>query len=188
MQSVRGKGSMMDILRANKPIQYIIVLLPLLLIFIYIFVFLQDLSLVYGNAKVNQDLMKGDKSVVKLIEYSELDDGKFKAVEVGGIEHTLDNPEIVTALSDGKDSKNLAYYSKDSNAIIQPVGDDFAKNFLTGSNFYTLIFSVIPMIALLGLAVYDKAFVVLSKKRYFVVYTIITLLLFSLYALVVSLF
>lgn len=193
MKSINKRNNVstpvMENLKKNNPLQYFIVFLPLILICIYIFAFMQDLALVYGNAKVNQDLMKEDKSIVKIIEYSGIDDEKYEIIKIGGIKEEIKTPQIVTVLADKNEKdKGVSYYSKDNNVILHPIEDDFVKNFLTGNSYFTVILSMIPMLTLLGFAVYNKSFTVLSKKRYWAVYMFFTILLLLLCVLVFAIF
>ena len=131
----------------------------------------------------------GHITIVKIIEYSGIDDEKYEIIKVGGIKEEIKTPQIVTVLADKNEKdKGVSYYSKDNNVILHPIEDDFVRNFLTGNSYFTVILSMIPMLTLLGFAVYNKSFTVLSKKRYWAVYMFFTVLLLLLCALVFAIF
>lgn len=170
----------MNYLRNSRALQVIFGLLPLMLCMVYVFCIFSDLAMVYGTAKKNKDLMSSDESIVELVKYEQLDDTTYNLTESNGLSYDVENLEIGIVLSDESD---LAWYSNASNHILQPTGKDYAKNFITGCNYWVVITSMLTLTLLIGCLCSLKNMGVLSHKGIFAVYvTLDLILLVFLYA------
>lgn len=158
----------MRLLKENKPLQYAVVLLPLILCLTYIMFYLYDLQNVYYMAVKNLDIMKEYGGTKEIVSYEILEDSKVSLVDTDGNTFEVVSPDYGLVLS----NSDISYYSEVDNIILQPTGKDYASNFIVGSNGITVIGCIGVLIVLLIFTVICKTFSILSRYRFLICYIV----------------
>lgn len=159
-------------IKDNKVLQYFMVMAPLCLFLLYMFLMTRDYAMVYGTASKNAEMIKSDEDIMAVVTWEETDGGKYKLLDTDGEEHEVDKPELSITMND----KELAYYSADSDMLMQPVDTEYIDNMMTGYNVYFVFGCMLFDTLALVWAVARGDFVVLSQKRFAICNCVILLI------------
>ena len=163
-----------ELLRRNVILQGVIGILPALLILTFNIFLLNDISSVYSVAYRNAEILKNDKSIIEVMEYS-TDDNKIWVIKDSkGKEIKAGNVNISVVLSDDED---VVYYSKSGSLLLNSVSRGYYNKMLIESNIIPVILCWCVVCTILLYCVFRKDFTVLSRKVTLVVNLIIGILL-----------
>lgn len=167
--------SVIQSLKTNKVVQYILGVFPLILFVSYIVLLGYDYVMVYGTSMRNAELVKKDDKIIKVVSWEVTEDDKLEILDSDGKEHLYGLPEFSLVLDSALGNKHLSYYSKDAKMLMQPIDAEYIDEFLRGYNIY-LVMSCIVCSWMMYLYIYKYGkFTVLSRRVFFVSYTIVTI-------------
>lgn len=152
-------------IKDNNILQYILVMAPLGLFLLYMFLMTADFARVYGTAYKNAETIKSDDAIIGVVSWDVDDEGKYVLLDTEGNEKKVEKPEISITMND----KELAYYSEESNMLMQPVDTEYVTNMLIGYNTLFVFGCMGIEVLALMFTVIKGDFSVLSKKRFLIV-------------------
>lgn len=168
--------SIKEIIQNNRTLQNIFLLSLTGLMVLFLVLSFKDLSFVYGVACKNAEVVKTDKEITKVVEWSEKDGNKYELLTTENETKTVEKPQISYIMNN---KKHLSYYSSEENILMLPVDDDFVKNMVFGNSSLVVLVSWSLLTLIMLCACIKKSFVVLSKKRVFAVFFILELALLA---------
>lgn len=164
--------SIKEIIQNNRTLQNIFLLSLTGLMVLFLVLSFKDLSFVYGVAYKNAEVVKTDKEITKVIEWSEKEDSKYELLTTENETETVEKPQI-SYVMDNK--KHLSYYSSEENILMLPVDDNFVKNMVLGNSSLVVLVSWTLLTTIMLVACIKKNFVVFSRKSVFVVFFLLEL-------------
>lgn len=169
-----SKFNIRELVQNNRMLQNMFVMLLTGLMVLFLVLSFKDLAFVYGVAYNNANEVKNDTEITKVVEWSEKSDNKYELITTEGNTETIEKPEISYVMNN---KKHLSYYSSEENILMLPVDDDFIKNMVFGNSSLVVLISWSLLTAIVLCACIKKSFVVLSKKRVFIVFLLLEIAL-----------
>lgn len=137
--------------------QYFILCAISILFVFYIQLFLSDIGGYIKALDNNTEAIKNDSSIIEVVKYSVNEDGSVNFTLADGTSEESSTVSFVFIRNDD----SICSYSVEDNVIISPVSSDLWLNFLSGSNYFTILaYTVIFVI--LGYLLRKKDYTVLS--------------------------
>lgn len=153
-------------LRNSIILQSLIGIVPAILILTYNILLLSDISSVYSAARKNADILKSDKSVIEVLEYSTDGDNVWSIKDLDGKELKVNNVNISVVLGGNED---IVYFSKNGSLLLNTVGKKYYNKLLIESNIISVIICWCVICAILLYCLFHKDFSILSRKTTLVV-------------------
>lgn len=149
-----------EVLRKSTALQGVIGILPALLILLFSILLLNDLSNVYTVAYKNAEIIKDDKSVIEVQEYSKDESNIWVIKDINGTEIKAKDVNISVVLNDDEDA---IYYSKDGSLLLTSVGRKYYNKMLIEDNILPVLICWCFICTILVYCVFRKDFTILSR-------------------------
>lgn len=154
------RAALKEYLKSNKIIQIIILVLFLILQIIYSFALLWQSSYMFAIIQKNNSSFVSDTLLEEVDSFEVDSNGKVSFKLKNGEEYNKTDTDFVFI---DNNSMNETYYSKEDKVLITEIADNFAWEFLKGSNYHlVLLMSVLCVVCFF--IVKKRNWVVFSKK------------------------
>lgn len=151
------------ILKTNKPLQYMLGVLTLVLSISYIILFTYDLSSIYTIIYNNDKNLKTDVQSEYIIEYDlDIAGTGTLTTDVGD---KIEVENVSTAYA--HNLKDCYRYNEKSNTLLINLDNSFKFNFLMSESYFVVLFVVLFLCVLFRFTVASGEFTVLSNKKLF---------------------
>lgn len=151
-------SNLKESVRANKPLQFIVIIAFFILQLIYIVALVWQSSAIFAIVQHNTDMFSDDTSLSAVASYEVAETGKVSiALKDGRI---LENMDTDFSFVNNK-GENETYYDADENLLITELANTYAKEFLNGSKYWVVLVSSILV----------TTFLILARKRGWAVFS-----------------
>lgn len=126
----------------NKPLQIFMVVVSFVLVLLYLYLGVRDISALYYDVSRNTEVFKSEVHLDKIQDLEVKDSGVTVIVTTKGKEYKQQkvgyvfvDPSVIDA--------DTRYYVASDNLVISAVGSDFVSNYIIGSKFIFVFFYVV---------------------------------------------